>query len=171
MREHVISTASRLVLLVPMLWATCILAVEKGDAAPAFVLPALESSASISLSDYKGKVVYLDFWASWCGPCRFSLPLLGELRDELKEQGFEVVAVDVDEDPEDGRRFLQKYPVSYPVASDPTGLYASDYELIGMPSSFLIDRQGVVRDVHQGFKKEDMIKIKEQVLLLLAEGE
>jgi|TARA_Y100000310_G_C20684235_1_gene817974 thiol-disulfide isomerase/thioredoxin len=163
------SHASRLVLPWLILWASSILALEKGDSAPQFELPALDSSASISLSDFRGKVVYLDFWASWCGPCRLSLPLLDELRQELGDQGFEVVAVDVDEQPEDGRLFLQKYPVSYPVASDPTGLYAGEYELVGMPSSFLIDRRGVVRAVHQGFKKADMEKIRLQVQLLLEE--
>lgn len=161
--------ASPLALLLMILWSTSMLALEKGDSAPAIVLPALDSSGSISLNDYLGKVVYLDFWASWCGPCRVSLPLLSEMRDQLMDQGFEVLAVDVDEDPEDGRRFLEKYPVSYPVVSDSTGLYASDYELIGMPSSFLIDRKGKVRAIHAGFKKGDMEKIRAQVLLLLTE--
>lgn len=171
MSKHPLSPkpASRLALLLTILWSTSMLALEKGDSAPPFVLPALDRSGSISLNDYLGKVVYLDFWASWCGPCRVSLPLLAELRDELTEQGFEVLAVDVDEDPEDGRRFLEKYPVSYPVASDSTGLYASHYELIGMPSSFLIDRKGKIRAIHEGFKKGDIEKIRAQVLLLLEE--
>lgn len=155
--------------LLMMLCTTSILALESGDPAPPFVLPALEGSKTIRLIDYKGKVVYLDFWASWCGPCRVSLPLLSQLHQQLNARGFEVVAVDVDENPEDGRRFLEKFPVSYTVASDPTGLYASQYELIGMPSAFLIDRQGNVRIVHQGFKKGDIDKIREQVLMLLAE--
>jgi peroxiredoxin len=156
-------------ILLMTLWSTSIPALETGDPAPSFVLPALGGDGSIRLSDYKGQVVYLDFWASWCAPCRVSLPLLSRLRDQLNGQGFEVVAVDVDQNPEDGRRFLASYPVSYPVASDSTGRFTSEYELIGMPSSFLIDRQGRVRFVHQGFKKGDIEKVRDLALELLAE--
>jgi len=157
--------------LLMFLYSASPLALETGDPAPPFILPALTGTESIRLNDYRGKVVFLDFWASWCGPCRISLPLLDELRSQLNHRGFEVVAVDVDEYPDDGRRFLQEYPVSYPVASDPTGLYATEYELVGMPSSFLIDRNSHIRIVYQGFKKGDIKQIREQVLLLLAEEE
>ncbi len=91
------------------LWLTAApgaLALEPGDAAPAFTAPALDGSQDVSLADHRGKVVYLDFWASWCAPCLQSLPQLQTLQRELGDEGFQVVAVNVDQDPDKGRRLL-----------------------------------------------------------------
>ena len=142
-------------------------AVEKGDKAPNFKLRNLFTGKAQSLKQFRGKVVYLDFWASWCGPCRQSLPLLNKLRGELRRSGFEVVAVNLDENTKNAKRFLRKFPVNYPVLLDPKGKVADRYELPGMPTSFLIDKRGKVRVVHIGFKPKDINKIRKQVISLL----
>ena len=96
--------------------------VSVGQQAPAIDLPLLPAGPeNIQLADLRGKVVYVDFWASWCGPCRVSFPLLEKIRTELGPRGFEVLAVNVDEFEEDARKFLLELPVSYPVAYDPQG--------------------------------------------------
>jgi len=142
-------------------------AVSAGEKAPNFSLPGIKTGNPMSLKSLRGKVVYLDFWASWCGPCRQSLPMLNDLRNELRKQGFEVLAVNLDEDKEDAKAFLKQFPVSYPVLLDPKGKTPQKYELPGMPTSYLIDRKGRVKSVHIGFKKQDINKIRQEVLNLL----
>jgi thiol-disulfide isomerase/thioredoxin len=150
-------------------------AVETGDAAPDFSLPRLRASdgAEVRLADFRGKVVYVDFWASWCPPCLVSIPLLNELRDEYVAAGkaFEVVAINVDSDPEDGIDFLLDEPVNYVVVSDPEGRTPALYGVPGMPTSYLVDAQGRVRLVHTGFKRSDIELIEAEVVKLLAEIE
>src|SRR5690349_9791346 len=103
--------------------------VESGSSAPTFEGPTLKDSGKLRLEDFRGKVVYLDFWASWCGPCRVSLPMLEELRREYQAKGFEVIAVNVDENPQDALDFLKKYPVTYPVVRDPQQAIARLYDV------------------------------------------
>ncbi len=81
-----------------------------GQMAPNFKLPGMKTGNLMSLKSHRGKVVYLDFWASWCGPCRQSLPMLNELRKELRRKGFEVIAVNLDEDKKDAQTFLKQFP-------------------------------------------------------------
>jgi len=144
-------------------------AANVGEPAPDISLPLLGQQHGLDLKQLKGKVVYLDFWASWCGSCRVSLPLLSELRSDLSKNGFEVVGVNVDADTKDGVKFLEKFPVSFPILADPEGKTPELYRLKGMPTSYLIDKKGVIRHVHVGFKKSDMLKVKKQVLALLSE--
>src|SRR5687767_7146528 len=104
-------TQNRLAILLCSLLSTYATAVEVGEQAPSFTLPKLNEEASagaVNLADFRGKVVYVDFWASWCAPCQVSIPLLSELRNSYAEEGldFEVVAINVDSDPADGTDFL-----------------------------------------------------------------
>ena len=99
----------------------------------------------------------MDIWASWCGPCRKSLPILNEIRRKYLSQGFEVVAVNVDEKLSDALTFLDKYP-DYPVLLDPKGSLAQAYQLQGMPTAYLIDEKGVIIYKHVGFKIKDQKK-------------
>ena len=138
--------------------------------APEFTLKTLDEERQISLNDYRGKVIYLDFWASWCGPCRKSLPMLNELRNELKDRGFEVLALNVDETREEGLRFLKEYPVDYPTLFDNEGT-AATYQLRGMPTAFLIDHNGKLQNQHVGFNPKDMTSIRKEVLSLLEAAE
>lgn len=154
-------------LLLTLLFSATALAVTPGEKAPGFSLPLLTQKGQLSLSQYRGKVVYVDFWASWCGPCRKSLPLLNQMRKQLKGQPFEVLAINLDEDIKDARGFLKQYPVSYPTLHDKAGKTPEQYGLKGMPTSYLIDKKGIVRAVHTGFKPSDMNKIRKEVAALL----
>jgi thiol-disulfide isomerase/thioredoxin len=145
----------------------------EGVEAPAVELPNLprQEDKTTSLESLRGKVVYLDFFASWCGPCRISLPRLNEIRNELADRGFEVLAVNVDEFEEDALAFLEEIPVDYPVIWDPQGDSPRQYGILGMPTAYLVDREGVIRHVHQGFRKSDTEKVRAMVIELLGEHE
>lgn len=140
-----------------------------GQAAPAVQLPQLSSAGEVSLESLRGKVVYLDFWASWCGPCRISFPQLEQLRNELGPDGFEVLAINVDEVEADAQRFLSEVPVSYLVVRDSEGITPGTYGILGMPTGYLIDRQGIVREIHQGFRKSDGAQLRAAIVELLGE--
>lgn len=146
-------------------------AVQVGQSAPQVSLPLLSagSPGQFSLASLRGKVVYLDFWASWCGPCRLSFPQLEQMRRELGPRGFEVLAVNVDEFEPDALRFLEEVPVSYPVVRDGTGATPASYGILGMPTGYLIDRSGTVRLVHQGYRKSDGAALRESIIELLGE--
>jgi thiol-disulfide isomerase/thioredoxin len=141
-----------------------------GQFAPAIDLPNMPNNGhQTSLASLQGQVVYVDFWASWCGPCRVSFPLLNDMRNQLHEQGFEVLAVNVDEFEEDALAFLEELPVDYVVVRDSEGISPASFGVLGMPTGFLIDRKGRIREVHQGFRKSDAIRIQEAATNLLAE--
>ena len=153
-------------------WSQLATAATLSDATPApeFTLPLVANGeGDISLLKLRGSVVYVDFWASWCGPCRLSLPALDTLYREFGDQGFAVTAVSVDVVEEDALDFLTRYPVSYPVAIDKTGAVPRSYSVNGMPSGYLIDKAGRVRSVHVGFKKGDEAALREEIKALLAE--
>lgn len=145
-------------------------AVEAGDAAPDFSIPRLGAGKPLQLSAYRGKVVYLDFWASWCAPCLVSLPMLDDLRKEFPSDQFQVLAVNLDTEPAKAQSFLAKRPVGYPSASDPQGRVPQSFGLSTMPTSYLIDRKGVVRYVHAGFRKDDIDEIRAKVRELVEGG-
>lgn len=146
-------------------------AVEIGKPAPGLVLTTLSNhnDAGFTLADYRGKVVYLDFWASWCGPCRASFPVLNELRTKYQAEGFEVVGVNLDENTADANGFLKKFPVSFPLATDPKGAAAQIFQIKGMPSAVIIDKKGVARAEIVGFHKDEPQKIEQLVSQLLKE--
>lgn len=111
--------------------------------APGFILPA-PGGRKISLSDYRGKVVLLNFWATWCPDCRTEMPSMDRLYREFKGQGFEIVAVNVKDKREDALAFIKKNKISYPVMMDPEGDVGLLYGAFAMPTTYLIDRNGVV---------------------------
>jgi cytochrome c biogenesis protein CcmG, thiol:disulfide interchange protein DsbE len=108
-------------------------------------------SPTLDLAQYQGKIVYLDFWASWCKPCRQSFPWMDAMQKKYAADGLVIVAVDEDEQPADGRKFLAEEQSGFTVVSDPKGILAERYALLGMPSSFLIGRDGQVLQRHAGF--------------------
>lgn len=140
--------------------------------APSFSLPLLAheqtqaGTKEITLASYQGKVIYLDFWASWCTPCRKSLPALNVLRNELSDQGFEVLAINLDDSPAEGLEFLEEIPVDYPTLFDNSETAAA-YQLRGMPTAYLIDREGNLRAQHVGFNPKDVPEIRSAILELL----
>ena len=145
-------------------------AVKVDDQAPNFMLPMLEGGNNLTLKQFQGKVVYLDFWASWCGPCRQSLPMMNDLRNSLKSKGFEVLAINLDEETDAAKAFLKQYPVQYPIVVDKSGKTPEMYAIPGMPTAYLIDRRGNVREVHTGFKESDMPRIERKIKELLREN-
>jgi thiol-disulfide isomerase/thioredoxin len=120
------------------------------------------------LAALRGKVVYVDFWASWCVPCRQSFPWMNDIQAEFAPDGLVVVAVNVDQERSDAQDFLRRFPASFRVAYDPAGRLAQQFRLRGMPSSFLIDRGGNVVAVHTGFRPEDRASLHAQIRGALA---
>ena len=162
--EHALAPARALALALALATASPALhaAAEPGRAAPAFELP-LQAGGSIKLESLRGKVVYLDFWASWCGPCRQSFPWMGEMHRKYADQGLVVLAVNVDARASDAQAFLKAVPAPFPVAMDPSGKTPRDYAIKAMPTSVLIGRDGQVRAVHGGFKPSDTAALEAQI--------
>jgi cytochrome c biogenesis protein CcmG, thiol:disulfide interchange protein DsbE len=130
--------------------------------------PAL-AAGPIDLAALRGRVVYLDFWASWCAPCRQSFPWMESLRRSYQEQGLAVIAVNMDQDRADADRFLKQFHPGFEVLFDPRGDSAEQFKVSGMPTSLIIDRLGVVRYTHVGFWPADAQVAAQQVRELLAE--
>lgn len=138
---------------------------------PDWQLPVIANGqGSLSSSDFSGQVLYVDFWASWCGPCRLSLPAINRLFEEFNETGFQVVAISVDYVEADALDFLKRYPVDYPVLLDSTGDSGRAFAVSGMPSGYLIDRSGAIREVHVGFRKGDEALLRDSIARLLNEA-
>lgn len=128
------------------------------EQAPVVPLQQLENNVAgktTSIADYKGKLIYLDFWASWCGPCRQSFPFLKEIRNKYVDQGFEIISVNVDVDLKDALGFLNSFPVNYPMLLDPDATMAAVYQVQGLPTAYLIDSEGNIVYKHLGFKERD----------------
>jgi thiol-disulfide isomerase/thioredoxin len=142
-------------------------AVDEGQPAPQFALASLSGDGKVSIAQHRGKVVYVDFWASWCAPCLKAVPALEKLRKEFPASDFQVIAINLDRDLDRAQKFLADHPVGYPSASDPDGKLPEAFGLETMPTSYLIDRNGVVRYVHRGFRAGDEQKIRDHIRALL----
>ncbi len=116
---------------------------------------AAHAQDALDLEAYRGKIVWVDFWASWCTPCRRSFPWLNEIMARYSDQGFVIVGVNVDKERALAEEFLRETPARFPIAYDPEGGLAAKYEVLGMPSSFLIDREGNVISSHIGFRRDE----------------
>lgn len=141
---------------------------EVGAPAPALSGPALTGDAQIDLSELRGRVVLVDFWASWCAPCLKSLPAYESLRAEFARADFEIVAVNVDEDPADARAFLSKVALTFPLLRD-DGSLAAAWAPKTMPTSYLVDRDGRIAHRHLGWREGDLDALRTQVQALIGE--
>jgi thiol-disulfide isomerase/thioredoxin len=129
----------------------------------------VQADAPLEFNGFRGRVVYLDFWASWCGPCRQSFPWMETMQATYGGQGLEIVAVNLDRDRADADKFLHQFHPTFDLRFDPKGELAELYKVQGMPSSVLIDRHGVTRFTHVGFRPVDGTIYEAQVRELLAE--
>jgi len=133
--------------------------------APEINLPGKDGN--VNLEKYKGKVIYLDFWASWCKPCKISFPWLHDIKQRYANQGFEIIAISLDKERKLSDEFLADMDINFTVAFDESGKSASAYKLKGMPSSYLIGRDGKVYASHIGFREEDKAKLEQAIKGLL----
>lgn len=119
------------------------------------------------LTANKGKVIYIDFWASWCGPCRKSFPWMNNLHQQYKDEGLVIISINVDNDHSYAEQFLKEIPALFPVIFDPKGRIARQYKIKGMPSSFVIDRAGKITSSHVGFNDTKKIAYQAEIMELL----
>jgi len=122
---------------------------------------------SVKLSDYRGKVVYLDFWASWCRPCVKSFPWMQKMQSRHGNKGLVILAVNLDDNKTDAWNFLKEHRSNFKILHDPRGSIAEKYQVNAMPSSFLIDRQGRIQKVHYGFKENTRAQKEKEIIALL----
>jgi thiol-disulfide isomerase/thioredoxin len=136
--------------------------------APQFTLAA-RGGNSLSLAQYKGQVVMLNFWASWCGPCRQEMPLLENIYKKYNKMGFTLIGVNVEPDSKAADAWLQQTPVSFPVIYDKDSTVSRAYNVAGMPSTVIIDRKGNIRVLHQGYKAGDENGYQDNIRMLVRE--
>lgn len=120
------------------------------------------------LEQHAGKVIYLDFWASWCGPCRKSFPWMTKMQAQYQQQGFVVLSVNLDHNKQFADEFLQQVPADFPVIYDPRGELMKQYKIKGMPSSYLFDRNGKIIGRHAGFNEKKMPLYEQDIINALA---
>lgn len=126
-------------------------ALPAGKTAPDFTLKSL-TGKNLKLSDYRGQVVLINFWASWCGPCRQEMPRLNKLYQDFRRAGFVILGVNVDDKRATARRFAQQLSVSFPVVHDSRKQVSQRYGLDAMPYTVIVDRDGKVAQVHRGYR-------------------
>lgn len=138
---------------------------EVGSIAPSFQLGSVEEN--INLQKYQGKVVYLDFWASWCAPCKQSFPWLNEMNAKYKKEGLQIIAINLDVKSEDVGIFLKAVPTTFTVVMDPKAITAKLYAIKGMPSSVIIGRDGKIVMHHSGFRLDEKNDLEKNIQLAL----
>ena len=149
--------------------AVTAMALDEGDRAPELGRADLDGN-TLRIASLRGKVVIVDFWATWCEPCREELPVLNRLYREHRDEGLVVVGVSVDQTADNVRSFLREMPLAFPIIHDDGHQIAGRYAPPRMPSSYIIDRRGVIRHIHLGYRASDAPRIEREVRALLAES-
>ena len=145
-----------------------VFALDVGSVEPALSAPS-NQGGMLSLQQFRGQPVYVDFWASWCAPCQAAIPALDAIYQRYRAQGLVVLGVNVDSERRDAQRLLDRLKPSFPVLFDPEGKWPETFGLKDMPSSYLIDGNGVVRYIHAGFREGDAAKIEAVIKAVLGE--
>jgi peroxiredoxin len=138
------------------------------DAAPDFTLPA-RSGGEVTLSSLRGQVVLINFWATWCAPCRTEMPLLEQIYQRYQKLGFTTLAVNVEEDSAGAEKWLKETQVSFPVLFDRVNAVSKLYSVTAMPSTVIVDRKGQVRFVHYGYTPGMENEYQDEVRMLIRE--
>lgn len=136
--------------------------------APQFSLPGI--SGDKTLEDYRGQYLYVDFWASWCGPCRQSFPWMNEMQDKYDTHGLKIIAINLDEIRDDANRFLDDVHADVDIAFDASGATAQAYSVKGMPSSYLINPAGEIVFSHIGFRARDEAQLEAKIAELMGDA-
>ena len=139
-----------------------------GSSAPDFSLTARDGG-KVRLADLKGQVVMINFWATWCGPCRQEMPLLAQLSTKYEPLGFTLLGVNVEPDSAAAVTWLKGMPVTFPILFDTDSTVAGSFGVEGMPSTVFVDRKGQVRYIHQGYKPGDEAKYADMIRSLVKE--
>jgi len=150
-----------LALLFCMSFTAVSYALEAGSKAPDFELEGAQGK--VKLSNTLGSVVYVDFWASWCGPCRQSFSWMNAMQEKYRSQGLKIIGVNLDTKNEDAKKFLTQIPAAFTVAFDSKGVTPKNYGVKGMPTSFLVGRDGKIVFQHLGFKEADRENLEKQI--------
>jgi peroxiredoxin len=148
--------------------AAALAASPAGGPAPDFTLDS-RGGKPLSLAQYKGQVVMLNFWASWCVPCKQEMPLLESIQKKYSKLGFTLIGVNVEPDTKAANAVLEKIPVSFPVVYDTESKVSKLYQVSGMPSTVIIDRKGQVRMLHKGYKPGDENEYLDSIRALIRE--
>ena len=139
-----------------------------GQAAPDFVLKS-STGENLRLSEHRGDVVMINFWATWCGPCRQEMPLLDDLYARYERVGFSLLGVNIDDDSSRAMKMIEELGVSFPVLFDETKQVSKLYDVQAMPVTVLVDREGTVRHIHHGYKPGYEDKYLTEIRALLRE--
>ncbi len=135
--------------------------------APDFTLSTLDGGEKVSLREHRGDVVYLTFWASWCIPCRQEMPHLMRLWEQHRDDGFQVIGINVDEDVEAARQFARDYGIEFPLVRDEDRTVSKLYRVAGYPSHYIVGRRGRVHFSALGFTEDDALAVTQEVQTLL----
>lgn len=154
-----------LIALAGLYISTPVLALDVGAQAPDFELPSAQEP--VKLSKTQGKVIYLDFWASWCGPCGESFPWMNAMQAKFKQKGLQIIAINLDANNDDAQKFLAQHAAQFTVLFDPKGVTPRQYGVKGMPTSFLIGKDGKVLSQHKGFNNADRAELEQKILSAL----
>jgi peroxiredoxin len=162
MKNRIAGIATAFIIALPAL------AASSSSPAPQFTLAA-RGGNEVSLAQYRGKVVMINFWASWCGPCRQEMPLLENIYKKYGKLGFTLLGVNVEPDSKAADDWLKQTPVSFPILYDKESKVSKLYDVAGMPSTVIIDRKGNVRVLHKGYKPGDENEYLDSIRSLIRE--
>jgi peroxiredoxin len=138
------------------------------DEAPDFTLPS-NSGENLRLAELRGSVVMLNFWASWCGPCRQEMPLLDAMSQRYSAAGFVLLGIDVEEDNTDAKKIVKDLKISYPILFDTENKVSKLYSVETMPTTVMVDKKGKIRFINHGYKPGDENKYRDQIRELIKE--
>ena len=162
MRKGIAAVAAALAVSLPAF------AADPTGPAPSFTLTS-SAGQDVSLAQYKGQVVMLNFWASWCGPCRQEMPLLESIYKKYNKMGFTLIGVNVEPNSQAANEWLKATPVSFPILYDKDSKVSKLYDVAGMPSTVIIDRSGNLRVLHRGYKPGDENEYLDSIRTLIRE--